>query len=84
MAFIIAIFRKESLEWIIGIIRSISDDVAVMAANSFEAQKKVLYEPSTFTDSKPLVARLWDLFIIGMVVFFLKSIVDGSVQEKAI
>lgn len=84
MAFIIAIFRKESLEWIISVIRSISDDVAVMAANSFEAQKKVLYEPSTFTDNKPLVARIWDFFIIGMVLFFLKSIVDGSVQEKAI
>jgi hypothetical protein len=44
----------------------------------------VLYEPSTFSDNKPLFARLWDLFIIGMIVFFLKSIIDGEVKEKAI
>jgi len=43
-----------------------------------------LYEPSTFTENKPLLARIWDLVIIDMIGFFLKSIVDGMVKEKAI
>lgn len=77
MIFVIAIFRKESLEWIINVVRGISDKMAETAAASLEQQKKVLYEPSTFSDNKPLFARLWDLFIIGMIGFFLKSIVDG-------
>ena len=84
MIFVIAMFRKESLDWIISIIRSISNSIGDIAAKSFEDQKKVLYEPSKFSENKPLVARLWDVFIIGMIVYFLKSIVDGAVQEKAI
>ena len=84
MMFVIAIFRKESLEWIINVVGSVSSKMAESAAASFEQQKKVLYEPSTFTDSKPLFARLWDLFIIGMIVFFLKSIIDREVKEKVI
>jgi hypothetical protein len=31
-----------------------------------------------------LVAKVWDVFIIGMVVYFVKSILDAQVQEKAI
>jgi hypothetical protein len=30
------------------------------------------------------VAKVWDVFIIGMVVYFVKSILDAQVQEKAI
>jgi hypothetical protein len=66
------------------VLRTINDGLATMAANSFEDQKKILYEPSKFSDNKPVFAKLWDIFIVGMIVFFLKSIVDGSVQEKAI
>ena len=84
MIFVISIFRKESLDWIINLVRSVSESMATSAANSLEEQKKILYEPSKFSENKPLVARLWDIFIIGMVVFFLKSIVDSEIQEKAI
>ena len=84
MIFVIAIFRKESLQWIINALQSISENLANSAVKSLEAQRKVLHEPSVFKDNKPLFARLWDIFIIGMIIFFLKSIVDADVQEKAI
>jgi hypothetical protein len=84
MCFVIAIFRKESLEAIINVIRWVSDQLATTAATAFEEQKKVLYEPSRFSENKPLVAKLWDVFIIGMVFYFVKSILDAQVQEKAI
>lgn len=84
MIFVISIFRKESLDWIINLVKSISESLALTAANNLEEQKKILYEPSRFSDNKPLVARLWDVFIIGMIIFFLKSIVDSEIKEKAI
>ena len=84
MIFVIAIFKKETLQWILDLIGSISSGLAEKASSSLEDQKKVLYEPSRFSDNKPLIAKLWDVFIIGMIVFFLKSIIDGAVQEKAI
>lgn len=58
--------------------------MAASAAKGLEEQKKVLYEPSRFSENKPLIAKFWDVFIIGMVIYFLKSIVDAQVQEKAI
>ena len=49
MMFVIAIFRKESLEWIIGIIKKLSEGLAASAAQNMEEQKKILYEPSRFS-----------------------------------
>jgi len=34
MMFVIAIFRKESLEWILGVVRMVSDKMAESAATS--------------------------------------------------
>lgn len=80
MLFVIAIFRKESLAVIVSIIKSISLSMADSVQKHVEEQKKILYEPSKFSENKPIIAKLWDLFIIGMVAFFLKSILDAQVQ----
>lgn len=80
MLFVIAIFRKESLAVIVSIIKSISSSMADSVQKHVEEQKKILYEPSKFSENKPIIAKLWDLFIIGMVAFFLKSILDAQVQ----
>ena len=84
MLFVIAIFRKESLQTIINFVAWFSEDIATRAAVSLEAQKKVLHEPSSFSENKPLIAKIWDLFLILMIVYFLKSTVDSEVKEKAI
>jgi hypothetical protein len=31
-----------------------------------------------------MIGKIWDLFIMGMVGYFLLSILNGQVQEKAI
>lgn len=80
MLFVIAIFRKESLAVIVSIIKSISSSLADSVQKHVEEQKKILYEPSKFSENKPIIAKIWDLFIIGMVAFFLKSILDAQVQ----
>jgi hypothetical protein len=72
------------METIISAVRWISDQLATTAATAFEEQKKILYEPSKFNENKPLIAKLWDIFIIAMVVYFIKSILDAQVQEKAV
>lgn len=84
MIFVISIFRKEALEVLIGVVRKVSEGFAETFQNSLEEQKKILYEPSRFSENKPLIAKFWDIFIIGMVFYFLKSILDAQVQEKAI
>ena len=31
-----------------------------------------------------MIAKLWDVFIMGMIIYFIKSILDAQIQEKAI
>lgn len=84
MLFVITIFRKETLEGLLKFLAKVSKGAAESLAKGLESQKALLQQPSKFQEEKPLVARVWDLFIIGMVGYFLFSIVNGQVQEKAI
>lgn len=84
MLFIIAIFRKETLDMLIKGIEVVSSSMAESLRRLLEAKKKQFNQPQIFKDSKSLVGVLWDLFITGMILFFLKSIVDAYVKEKAI
>ncbi len=47
-------------------------------------KKKQLNEPQSVNDGGSLVSGLWDIFITGMILYFLKSIVDAYVKEKAL
>lgn len=77
-------FRKETLQSLHQLIGLVSEGLATFVEESLKAQREVLHHPSTFQDNKPLVARLWDVFIILMVGYFLLSIVNSEVQEKAV
>ena len=62
----------------------ISSSMAQSLQRLLEAKKKQFNQPQTFKDSKSFVGVVWDLFITGMILFFLKSIVDAYIKEKAI
>ena len=65
-------------------VRWVSEGLAVKAASSLEEQKKILHEPSRFSENKPIAAKIWDVFLIIMIGYFLKSILDSQIKEKAI
>ena len=77
-------FRKETLALLHQLIGTFNEGLAQFVENSLKAQREVLHHPSTFQDNKPLIGRLWDVFIILMVGYFLLSIVTSEVQEKAV
>ena len=84
MFFIIAIFRKQTLDILIGIIDAFSSGLADYFKRTFESKKKQLNQPYNYKESKAFISVLWDLFITAMVLYFLKSILDAYVKEKAI
>lgn len=84
MFFIIAIFRKSTLDMLIGLMESLSNNLADYLRRTFESKKKQLNQPYNYKESKSFISVLWDIFIIGMILYFLKSIVDAYVKEKAI
>lgn len=85
MIFVITICRKETLNILMGWIASISQGLSDSLSKGFEKQKDAFYHPKNVdVESKPLVGYLWDFFLMGMVGYFLFSIVSGLIQEKAI
>jgi hypothetical protein len=52
--------------------------------DSLNNQKKQLFSPETFKDHKPLISRLWDIFLIGMILYFLLSIINMSIQHQLV
>lgn len=52
--------------------------------DSLEKQKKLLFAPETFQDNKPLLSRLWDIFLIGMILYFVMSILNTSIQHQLV
>lgn len=84
MLFIIVMFRKETLNILIKFIELISAGLADSFTRGLEAKKKQLNQPDSFKDNQSFLSVLWDLFITAMVLYFLKSILDSYVKEKAI
>ena len=84
MVFVIALFRKQTVQMIIGFVKFFSDGIAQSMNHTMENQRKLLHEPATYHENKPLIAKLWDIFIIFMVGYFVISILDNEVHEKAI
>ena len=69
---------------LIGIIDSISSSLAEYFRKTLEAKKKQLNQPYNYKESKSFISVLWDLFITAMILYFVKSILDAYVKEKAI
>lgn len=42
--------------------------------------KKQLHEPKAMVSKGSFISSLWDFFITGMVLFFLKSILDAYIK----
>lgn len=84
MIFVISVFRKETVDVVVKFVRSLNEWLASLIVSSLEKQRESLHQPKDLTDDKPLLGRLWDMFIILMVGYFLLSILTSEVQEKAV
>lgn len=83
MLFVITVFRKETVNVILTFLAKFNQGLSETIASVMEKQREQLYHPSEEGD-KPLIGRLWDIFIILMVGYFLLSIVNSEVQGKAV
>jgi len=84
MLFVIICFRKQTVAYLINFVRSFSEGIASTLASAVEKQKEALHKPSDSSQDEPLLARLWGIFIIVMVGYFVVSIITSQVQEKAV
>ena len=48
---------------------------------AIEKQKKNLFSAKVQDEAKPLVAMVWEYFVIGMIVYFVISIINSLTQN---
>ena len=79
LLFTVTLFSQRIIDTILAFVAGTLPSVQSSLQDFLAAQKRNLHNPS-LSEDKPLVARLWDLFIFCMVAFFLISILNSAVQ----
>ena len=83
MLFTILLFSEKHLETLLTIIQAHFPSLQSSLSHFLANQKKSLHSPQ-FPENKALVAKLWELFILCMVAFFLVSILNSLVQNELV
>lgn len=84
MLFIITLFRKTFIENLLKSVQSFFPSLENRLIETLNSQKKLLFSPKDFQENKPLVGKLWDIFLMCMILYFLISIINSSIQHKLI
>ncbi len=58
-----------------------SPSIEDLILNAIEKQKKTLFSDKVSDEQRPLVAVLWEYFVIAMVAYFIYSIINSLVQN---
>eukprot|EP00350_Pseudokeronopsis_sp_OXSARD2_P009080 CAMPEP_0170552672 /NCGR_PEP_ID=MMETSP0211-20121228/10546_1 /TAXON_ID=311385 /ORGANISM="Pseudokeronopsis sp., Strain OXSARD2" /LENGTH=265 /DNA_ID=CAMNT_0010860543 /DNA_START=397 /DNA_END=1194 /DNA_ORIENTATION=- len=79
--FIIFSFSEHHVEHIISMFETSLPSLRGVLSTTIEKQKKALFSESKSDEAKPLIAKVWELFVIGMILYFLMSIINSLVQN---
>lgn len=52
-----------------------------MLESAIAKQKKTLFAEKIEDEARPLIAQLWEYFVIAMVLYFVYSIINSLVQD---
>jgi membrane protein YqaA with SNARE-associated domain len=87
MIFVILMFSHHHVENLLSFVEAHVPFLSGYLTKTLEKQKTLLHTPpDSISDSKPLVAQLWDYFIAFMIISFLISIIqslaNGELEEQ--
>ena len=78
------IFSKHHIENILAFVENMFPFLSHTLTESLEKQKKKLFhgEGGDEDDSKPIIARIWEVIITLMILYFLISMINSFVNER--
>jgi hypothetical protein len=84
VAFIILVFNTETLSMVIGFIESWLPFFQGYMQEAFDNTRKQFHRNvgEEVIQSKSILARVWDFILLGMVLYFIMSIINSRVQES--
>lgn len=80
MIFVIFVFTKHHVESLIAFFEDNLPFLNSNLTNMINNQKKLLFAEASMED-KPLIAKIWDVVIVLMILFFLVSIINSLANQ---
>jgi len=81
--FTILLFSEQQLDSFLSLIATHLPSFSTFITSFLESQRKSLHSPQ-FQQNRPLLMRLWELVILGMVAFFVVTLLNSLVQGQIV
>jgi hypothetical protein len=66
---------------ILTFLQGVSPSLQEMVSKAIDKQKKTLFAEKIADEARPLIAVIWEYFVIAMVAYFIYSIINSLVQN---
>lgn len=63
------------------LLKNVSPKLREILLGAIEKQKKTLFAENVADEARPLIAMLWEYFVMAMIAYFIYSIVNSLVQN---
>ena len=77
--FIIFCFSTHQVDTILNLLHSVSPKLQEFASTAIEKQKKTLFSDVIEDEGRPLIAMIWEYFVLAMITYFIYSIINSLV-----
>jgi len=79
--FVIFCFSQHQVEIILNLLKNFSPKLRELMLGAIEKQKKTLFAEKVADEARPLIAMLWEYFVMAMIAYFVYSIINSLVQN---
>jgi len=79
--FVIFCFSQHQVDIILQVLKGVSPQIAEMVGGAIGKQKETLFAEKVAEEARPLIAMVWEYFVIAMVAYFIYSIISSLVQN---
>lgn len=79
--FVIFCFSQHQVDIILNTLKGISPKLQQLMQGAIDKQKKTLFAETVTEEARPLIAMLWEYFVMAMIAYFIYSIISSLVQN---
>ena len=79
--FVIFCFSQHQVDIILSTLKGFSPKLQELMQGAIDKQKKTLFAETVTEEARPLIAMVWEYFVILMVAYFVYSIINSLVQN---
>ena len=79
--FVIFCFSQHQVDIILNTLKGISPKLQQLMQGAIDKQKKTLFAETVTEEARPLIAMIWEYFVMLMIAYFVYSIINSLVQN---